>query len=187
MTKISASGMFDLSPFESAEVGCSPCPAKILSRTPFCGVQRNFVFRKRNNPSDLALCVRPTSHQSFNFGHFACIHCVSTTGMCSQPSYSPSAAVACPPGASAATTTASKSNGTDRSIIASHPGVFTAESRVNGGIWTPLTCNHLATNDSFRRLIARLSSGEVDPRECITVGTSSYDIRLVAVPDISES
>jgi hypothetical protein len=76
----------------------------------------------------------------------------------------------------------SASNGTNHAVGLAHPGLFTAERSVNGSHWGPVSRISKVETDSFHRLVARVCAGEIDPREHIADGTSSRDIRLVALP-----
>jgi hypothetical protein len=75
----------------------------------------------------------------------------------------------------------SASNGANQAVALAHPGLFTAERSVNGSGWIPVSRISKVETDSFHRLVARVCAGEIDPREHIADGTSSRDIRLVAL------
>lgn len=75
----------------------------------------------------------------------------------------------------------SASNGTNQAVALGHQGLFTAERSINGGGWIPVSRMSQAETNSFHRLIARVCAGEIDPRENIADGSSSRDIRLVAL------
>ena len=77
--------------------------------------------------------------------------------------------------------TTTESNGPIRSVALSHPGLFTAEAKSNGGRWTPLVWTNRVESESYHRLIARVCSGEVDPREHHDDGVTFREVRLVAV------
>ncbi|MEO7599862.1 MAG: hypothetical protein ABIV50_13075 [Opitutus sp.] len=75
-----------------------------------------------------------------------------------------------------------ESNGPNRAVALAHPGLFTAEAKSNGGRWTALSWTNRADKESFDRLIARVCSGQIDPREHHDDGVTFREIRLVAVP-----
>jgi hypothetical protein len=75
------------------------------------------------------------------------------------------------------------SNGPNRAVIAAHTGMLAAERRINGGGWAALNRPSQAEEDCFHRLIARVRSGEIDPRESFEDSLASREIRLIVLPD----